>query len=393
MAASWPLLIQLSLWRGQVSLENRAHQRALSWLKVASFLNPHNAEVHFLLARTYRRLRRFDDVSRQLDQARKLGWDVALLKREQLIALAQTGQYAELKGHWSELFDTAGSDGPEISNAYVSGCISRLRLADALRVLNAWQADYPTDSQSYFLRGRLHEATLNWSDAARAYQQALQLAPSRIDARFHLAKSLMKLGRFQNAESHLRQVLREAPRHHKAPVVLATCLIKLRKTAEARDLLTLVLQKTPNRLEALKAMGKLELSAGRPKAALRYLKPAAKRHPEDCEVRYAYGKALRETGDEQAAREQFAFVDAAAKPLLQLKQLTKKLLKNPRNTEIRFQIATLTWKYKSHDEGAQWFLSLLAIDPNHKPTHAALARHYALLGDDKQAELHRRLAR
>ena len=126
--------------------------------------------------------------------------------------------------------------------------------------------------------------------------------------------------------------------------------------------------------------------------ALRYLKDAADIKPEDREIIYAYARALQATGDPEAAQKYFAFVDEATKPLIRLKQLTNQLLAEPERTELRYQIAMTTWKYKSRAEGATWFHSLLNVDPDHVPTHLALARHYQLVGDTELAKKHQLLA-
>ena len=40
----------------------------------------------------------------------------------------------------------------------------------------------------------------------------------------------------------------------------------------------------------------------------------------------------------------------------------------------------------------QWFDSALSLDPNHRPTHAALADYYEKNGDKLKAEEHRKKA-
>jgi tetratricopeptide (TPR) repeat protein len=139
------------------NLERRQHDKALYWLRQAEELFPNNAEVQFLLARTYRRLENFDKTSRHLRQARSLGYSQWHLEREQLIALAQTGQYDAVQQHWGMLLSTAGSDVPEISNAYVLDRLSKFNLQEAVIVLDAWMLDFPQDPQPHYLRGKVWE--------------------------------------------------------------------------------------------------------------------------------------------------------------------------------------------------------------------------------------------
>ena len=79
-------------------------------------------------------------------RAKSSGLDETQLQREQSIALAQTRQFHELRDHWATLFEEAGSDGPEISEGYVTECLALFRLASANAVLDAWEKDFPGDA-------------------------------------------------------------------------------------------------------------------------------------------------------------------------------------------------------------------------------------------------------
>jgi len=58
----WAVTVEVALWRGSACLESRDHERALSWLRFADRISFERAELHFLLARAYRRLEQFDEV-------------------------------------------------------------------------------------------------------------------------------------------------------------------------------------------------------------------------------------------------------------------------------------------------------------------------------------------
>ena len=386
------LMIQLTLWRAAVCIESRAHESALTWLGVSNLLDSDNAETHYLQARAWRRLREFDKVEVYLKRAYELGWDARDLKYEQLLALAQTGQYDEIGNRWSELFSRAGSDGPEICNAYVTKSFFHFRIDNAVRVLDGWASDYPRDPQPHFLRGQLGEVLQSWADAENAYREALRLGPDRPETRFRLAVSLMKLGKFKEAEGLVRQVLKSEPSHLEARMSLAQCLIKLDQENEARQILDRELRADPKNFDALREMGNLELSVGRHEEALKFLRPAAARFPENAVVRYALARALRKTGETAEADEHYKFVDLATKALLKVNRLTERLIAEPQNVELRYDVAMITWRYNSRDEGAKWLRSVLEFDPHHKPTHTALAKHFEMNGDAQRAVHHRRLA-
>jgi tetratricopeptide (TPR) repeat protein len=390
--AVWAVTVEVALWRGAACLEAREHERAFAWLRFAARVSGERGELHYLLARCYRRLSRFAEVSVHLRRAQELGWDVSQLEREQWLALAQTGQFEAVNPHWAVLFEHPGSDGPELSKAFVTGCLGWFRVADARRVLEAWEADYPRDPEPHFQRGRLAETALDWAGAVQAYRRALELAPQRTDARLGLANALVKVGELQAADAEFRRVVEADPSNVPARVAVAQSAGKLGQPNEAKRLLHEILQTQPNYVDALLELGNLELRTGQVPEAQVHLRQAAELKPESREVLYAYGKALQAAGQTAAANQCFKFVDEATKPLAQLKKLLDRLLQDPENRDVRFQIASITWKYKSRDEGEKWFRSLLRINPQHQPTHAALAIHYKLLGNEERAAYHRGLS-
>ncbi len=388
LSSSWWLTCEIAIWRAFVCLEAREHSAALSWLTLASRLRSGSAETHYLLARTHRRLRQFEAVTRHLERSLALGYSSRLLEREQWLAQAQTGQFAAMKSHWSDLFANAGSDGPEISKAFVTGTLAQLRLRDATKVLDAWQADFPDDPDQYFLRGQLAFVQLDHAAAAIQFRQTIQRQSSHDEARFLLATCLMNIGEIAEAAAQLERVLQRQPDHVDAEVALASCFAKLDRLDEARQRLQTVMKHSPKHVGALLEFGNLELAAKHSVEALPVLRRAAELKPEDREVIYSLAKALQATGANEEAHQKFAFVDEATKALLRLKILSNRLLKEPDNLDLRFEIAQITWSYQSRAEGAKWWLSLLEIEPRHVATHQALAEHFRRTNDLERAARH-----
>jgi tetratricopeptide (TPR) repeat protein len=388
----WLLTVEVALWRGAANIEARRHDRALRWLETAERIAPPRAELHFLLARCYRRLEEFDDVEDHLRQAHKLEWDVNQLEREQWIALAQTGQYDAMSSHWAELFEDVGSDGPEISRAYTTMCLALFRFQEANEVLAAWEKDFPEDAEPLVMRGRLSETNLNWAGAVDHYREALRLDPQRQDAHFGLAKALVNLGQVEKAREILKSVVKQEPENWEARLVLAQCLVKLDQLSEARSELEKVVTAQPSNADALLEAGNVELAQHNTRLAAKYLKKALELKPENREIAYAAARTFQAAGDHEEARKLFKFVDEATEPLIRLKKLIGQLLAEPDNLDLRFEVALITWRYKSREEGERWLLSLLNFEPRHPPTHALLAEHFNLNGDQKRALFHKRLA-
>ncbi|MCH8827939.1 MAG: tetratricopeptide repeat protein [Planctomycetes bacterium] len=292
--------------------------------------------------------------------------------------------------HFPQLFIKAGADGPEISNAFVLWMLSRFRLQAALDVLDAWEKDFPRDARPHVLRGRVLRVVRNWKDAENQYALALKLDPKLLQARFQMAHCQMQQLQYEKAESELRQCLKEDANHIGVIVALTICLRKQKKIDAARKLFQTHKNAIGNHAEALREFGRLELAEERPQAALKYLRRAVKLNPADRESHYVLAQALLAVGQNEAYQKEIAFVSEATKPMSRLGKIVPKLVQEPQNLKLRFEIAEITWKYKSRDEGAKWFRSLLQFDADHLPTHRALLRHYELADDKKKARQHRR---
>ena len=387
------IAFEVAMWRGTASIESRENEAANRWLAVARTLSqfPWNsgaeAELHFHSARSFRRSGQFERFLAELNGAEAAGWPAEMVTRERLIAAAQTQQFEKVDGYWDVLLVEAGSDGPEICKAYTTLALNRLRLDVALRIIETWQRDYPTDPEPHYLLGLVHSTLRRFKESLPHFEQALVLNSHHRDARFRLANALMELLQFEAATEQLEMLRADFPDDTEGRIALAECLVHTDKADVARKLLGEV-SETQNP-EVLAVLGSIELKLGDHAAAAGYLEKAVAQQPENADLRYSYARALQVLGHEKLAKEHYAFVDAAAKPLLKLNRLSNELVNEPENLQLRFEVGELSWKWKSRKEGARWLLSVLDQDPGHTGAHEILAEHFALLGDEQTAAFHR----
>jgi len=368
---------EFAVWQARVALDNRAHAEAARWLAVAGWLSPRRGEAAFLEARLARRDGRYQDARRRLLAAADAGWPVAQLEREQWIALAQTGQTDAMQEHWDALLMEPGSDLPEICEAFARDSLKRLQVQNARRVLDAWRQDRPEDAGPYTITAQIHASLREWEPAADDYQAALDRDPTDIASRRGLAEALEKLLRFDEALAAWTAVLEVEPADGQAVVGRCNCLARTGGSDAAREELAGWLADHPKDVAALEAAGRLALVEGDAAAAVTWLTAAAAIRPEDAELRYALGRALRLAGREDDAEEHLAYRQAAEEPLARLRDLLNDLPGRPQDPEIRAEIGALTYRWKSHDEGLQWSAAALDLDPDNAAARQLLAEHAA----------------
>jgi tetratricopeptide (TPR) repeat protein len=356
---------EFCVWQTRVALDNREHAAARRWLSAASLLSPRRGQVAFLSARLARRSGDFDSARSQLLVAADAGWPVPELEREQWIALAQTGQQQAMQAHWDELLMEPGSDLPEICEAFVREALKRLQVRDARRVLDAWNKDRPEDPKPYAIMAEIHASLREWEPAVEDFRAALERDPTDLDTQRGLAEALEKLLRFDEALIAWTGVLEALPGDGQAAVGQSNCLARTGQAETARQQLSAWLNEHPHDLAALEAAGRLELVEGHAERAIERLSVAVTIRPEDAELRYALGRALRLAGREDEAAEHLAYRQAAEEPLTRLRDLLNELPARPQDPDIRGEIATLTYRWKSREEGLQWAAATLDLDPQH----------------------------
>lgn len=384
------LTFHVSLWRARVAIEDRRHSAAERWLSVARLCWPANGEWHFLSVIVSRRSGEFERTKRELKNAFDLGWPSRELDRQQFLAYAQTGQFAQVRQHWSQLFQDAGSDGPELCRAYIDFLMTRFQLHEVAGIIDGWRSDFPDDPGPWVIEGMISANQLLWSAAESRFQKALELDPSLDDARFRLAETQIRQLKFSEAESNLRLLAQQTP---EVIASQAHCMSQQGRLAEALTSLQSAVKTYPKNIQVLAELGRLQLMAGDYSSALAALEEALKIQPENTEFRYAYAQALRNSGREQEAVEHFERVNEATKALKDLARLTRQVVSRPDDIEARFKVAEITWKWKSRQDGLAWLLSILDYEPTHRATHALLATHYSEVGDKDNAEAHTRMSR
>lgn len=381
-----------ALYRAERALQARDTDTALEWLERAEKIDPLRAETQFWLARVYRRTGQFDAVRERLARARRLGHPIEELQREQWLTLAQTGHISEAGPHLKELLLNPAGDGREICEAFVNGYCMNLQFGPAQRLLDVWQADFPTDPEPHFRQGYIRQSLFDDQGALEHYRRGLELAPHRSDARVRLGQCLLSLNQPREAEHEFRARLSEHPTDVGALLGLAASLSSQRETEEVQRTYEQVIEIEPANGDARRGLGQLALQAGDAKEAVRWLETLWRERPRDVSTANLLAQAYSAVGERDRARELLHAVRAAEEPLARIGLLLEDVVRRPEDVDLRFEIGTLLMNYGDPDDGARWLRSVLQLDPHHRGAHQALAAHYEDQGLERDAVEHRRQA-
>src|SRR5262249_19577121 len=147
---------------------------------------------------------------------------------------------------------------------------------------------------------------------------------------------------------------------------LATCRRQLGQKEEARRLLDLLIQAQPRNALALAERGKVALEANQLAEAEDWLHRAALEDPNDRDVVYPYYQCLKQRGKDDAARGWSERLDRIKADLDRLAELTRQIIRSPRDPEPRYEAGVLLLHNGRDKEGLVWLQSALQIDPGHR---------------------------
>lgn len=166
------------------------------------------------------------------------------------------------------------------------------RFVEAENLLLGATHSFAQDADACFLLGAARHAQERLPQALEAFQQAVHLAPSHLQAQQACALLLTQLGRPLEALAVLQGLLREQPRDAQILTNTAILLEDLRQTDQALLHYERALEAQPDFLDALQNRGALLVRQGRLDEALANNRQLARRHAGLATAHYNLAETL-----------------------------------------------------------------------------------------------------
>lgn len=350
--------------------------------------------VHLLASRACRQQDDFDGARRELHAAQTgLGGATEETAFEWALLEAAAGNVVEVEEYLQRKATQEPDAAPLVWEAIAQGQLRLYRILDAMAVLKLWLARDPDNPRALELRGRTYVTGKGVARGAEDYRRVLELDPGRTDTRRRLAIALLDLGGYPEAADHLGVLLRDAPGDPEATAMLARCYNFIGRRAEGRALLDAALERHPDDGLCLRTRGQIALHDDQKPEAERWLRRAVAVWPQDYQTQWLLFEALRQQGKEEEAKAQNAVADRVKEQNTRLTDLqSRKLAEFPLDPALHYEMGTLLTQTGRADVGVQWFRSAVSLDPDHRPSHAALAEYYRAAGDPARAEFHAKRA-
>jgi tetratricopeptide (TPR) repeat protein len=353
--------------------------RARAALETCLAAWPSSGQVHLHLARACRRAGDLPSARRHLLEARQLKQARDLLDLEEVMLAAQQGDLSTSEETLQALLGTRHPRETQLFEALVQSYINLRDLRNAEVWATRWLERQPNSWRARILRAQSRELNLRLADAVTDYEQAAVARPQDAALQFKIGDLLRRLDRFTDALPHLLSAYAAEPLRTEYALSLARCHRSLARPVEAAAVLDAWLAEggvpAPGALLALR--GRLEMDQQRPPEALRWLRQAEAAAPRDEETLVALSSLLRELGQAEEAERYAARARDVRSKLKQVDGLLRSLRDDPQSVTIRFELGQLLLQLGLEEAGERWLLGALVLDPDHRPTQAALAKHYA----------------
>lgn len=386
--------LRLAIVAARQHLRNVEPLQAAESLRRVSASFPECAEVEFLLGVANRRAGRRGEVESHLARAEQLGWDPRAIKHQRYLALFEIGDFKRAGPYIKQLVAEGGNDddAEEACEALIRGYFAGLLFREAELVIDYWHQWQPLNPRPLLFRADAAVLLHNLSSEIAAYREILQFAPQHYETRMRLAQALLENHDFGEAFDLLEGCARERPDDPSNLIGLAACLEQRAELPQAQERLEQALRyplSPSQRAVVLSLEARMAVSARRQEEAVDRLTEAVKLVPDDLANIYSLAQALLRAGREAEGQKYLARWRELKKIDDRLDEIRDVVLRDPDNADLRCEIGKLLIAKNSENVvGVNWLLSAVMRNPNHRPSHEALAEYYRSAGREDLAQKH-----
>jgi tetratricopeptide (TPR) repeat protein len=356
---------------------------------------PVDPRVHFLMARTARRAGDLELAEQHLTRCQHLQKDrpdpsLGDTRLEWALIEAQRGNLTDVDAFLRRRAREEHPDSLLILETMSWELMGRNRLSEALLLLNAWLEKQPGDYEALVRRGWVYEHLFVGKEAIADYRAALAIRPERDNVRQRLVDLLSNANRNQEALEEASELLRRKPDDPSVQVSFARCLRAQGQTEQAVGVLDKVLVEHSEQAAALALRAQIAYDSGQFEEARGLLGRASAADPSNRQLLYTLLLCLKRLDRSKEAKDVEGRMAKLEADLKRMDQLVRGVSQRPNDVASRYEAGVIFLRYGMTQDGLHWLFTALELDPDHRPTHQALADYYARTDDKELAAWHRR---
>jgi tetratricopeptide (TPR) repeat protein len=378
--------------RAEAAVRDGRPDEANKHLGICLRLWPDSPEVHQLAARAARQSGDFVTAESHLNTCLRL--ENGASENTQLEFLLMRGQSGEIDEVAPLLMDYVERQHPDtklILETIALVYIYHLRYGPAFYYLKRWIEHAPESAKAHHYRGWVLERMDQPKGALESYLHALELDPNLDRVRLRVAEMYLEEKQPLSALPHLKILLDRNPDRPESLARMGQCKFLQGEPIEARRLLERALPDMPKDSAVLLYLARLDMAEQQPVRAEERLRKALELDPSDTEAQFGLVTALQlQKRDAEAAAALAEYDRQRAQVERANKLLQEEARRQSRDPQSAYEIGALLLSIGHDRQGLHWMDEALNRDPNHRPTHQALAEYFEKNGNRERAAYHRR---
>lgn len=388
----WTTMVEISEARRELAAEQPS--AALDRLERLQRRFPQHDEVLYWLAVANRRLDKLSAAETLLAQAEQLGADADSIALQRALINCRAGHFQAVEQLLRSALEQGVTDevAADIYDAMATGYVASFRFRDAWQCLDFWKEWQPTAIKPRLLRAAISDQAGNREEALVDLRVVLATDPAHAEARRKLGLVLLELNRVEEALVEFRTGLTQHPDDAQLKIDIAGCQRRLGQLDEAAAAIDALLKErltSDIRAQALRTAGEVQLEIGKYDQALHYFNSAVQYAPKDPRVHYDLFRALTFAGQTERAQVHQKLHQKLQDDTQRLRRITVTLIDEPNRADLRYEAGEILSAAEFHDEAVGWWMSALRVDPDHLPSHVALAEYHRRKGNRQLEFVHR----
>jgi Flp pilus assembly protein TadD len=233
----------------------------------------------------------------------------------------------------------------------------------------------PTDHRPWFAMGEAVYMRLGRYDlAADAFRQSLKREPDHIDSQTGLVGALVKENHIEEAESILKGLLATRPNDPRVLIPAAEVEVETGREQDALIHIERALAVDSTRCDALLLHARLLIRRGRRQEALSDAEHACSLDPNDTAAFTLLGTIQSSLGLKEQALLTFNQRDVIEERTALMDKLTREILKNPNDPELRYRLGKLADEAGMKQLAIQTYVAALTLAPDFEPARKGLIK-------------------
>ena len=347
--------------------------------------------VFFLRARVDRHQAGYAGAMQHLRTAQTVGFDPAAIAREKAFMIIQNGGLSpDPMGQMEHFLQQAPEDHPAVYEVFANAQFQAGNSTTALELLDRWSEEHRHDGRPFYWKGWMLQQQGDNDLALAMYSESTKRNPAFVDSYVAQATLWSNRSVHSQVEKAYRQACEIAPHRLDTRIALGKTLWKMQRKSETVELLKPIADEHPTVYPCGRMVAQYYTEQNDSAKVIATLRPMLQNFPDDASLNYMLASACNEAGknaESRAAMERFLIANE------KIDRLRSDRFDVPLGEQYQEALRrALAYRRYDWKQSILWLNRAAQSQPDNPEPHELLARHYRELGSTSDAVQHQNIA-